>query len=150
MQHDDRVSESPSAFCDGALSSPASGGGLPPEILWHGAEPAKPDFSPTSQSLAFALDGRRSDRPGVVDRDIYVAMNAHVTAVDFRIPAAPSGRAWRRFVDTGRPSPEDILEEGRGPRVPVNEPYRLKPTRRSSLSRNDTDKWAFLSAETVR
>ena len=28
------------------------GSGGPPEILWHGVQPAHPDFSPTSQSLA--------------------------------------------------------------------------------------------------
>ena len=33
-------------------------GGLPPEIVWHGTEPARPDFSYYSRSLAFALDGR--------------------------------------------------------------------------------------------
>ena len=64
------------------------GGGLTPEILWHGVEPAKPDFSENSHCLAFALDGRRSDRPGVIDRDIYVAMNAYdVKPLDVRIPA---------------------------------------------------------------
>ncbi len=54
-------------------ASRASG---PPEILWHGVEPSRPDFGPESRALAFALDGRRTDRPGVIDRDIYVAVNA--------------------------------------------------------------------------
>ena len=79
------------------------GGGFPPEILWHGIRPAKPDFSHNSHSLAFALDGRRSDRPNLVDRDIYVAMNAFWEPLDFQIPAAPSARAWRRLVDTALP-----------------------------------------------
>src|SRR5262249_34306998 len=67
----------------------------PPEILWHGIVPARPDFSNESHTLAFALDGRRSDRPNFVDRDIYVAMNAYHEPIEFRIPAAPSGRPWR-------------------------------------------------------
>ncbi len=65
--------------------------GMPPDIVWHGIEPAKPDFSYESRSLAFALDGRRSDRPGLIDRDIYVAMNAWSEPLGFKIPAAPSG-----------------------------------------------------------
>ncbi len=76
-------------------------------------------FVSDSHALALALDGRRSDRPNLVDRDIYVAMNAWSEPLEFKIPAAPSGRPWRRVVDTALPSPEDIMEEDQGPRVPV-------------------------------
>ena len=77
-------------------------GGLPPEIVWHGVEPAKPDFSHYSHSLAWALDGRRSDRPNLVDRDIYVAVNAWSAPLDFKVPAAPirAGSCCRQAVDT--------------------------------------------------
>ena len=101
--------------------------GQPPEIFWHGTEPARPDFSAGSRSLAFALDGRRCDRPNVVDRDMYVAMNAWVEPLDFKIPAAPSGRPWRRVVDTALPSPEDIVPDDEGPRVSVLQLYRVQP-----------------------
>ncbi len=70
---------------------PAAAGG-PPEILWHGVQPARPDFSAGSSALAFALDGRGSDRPGIIDCDLYVAMNSGGKALEFRIPASPSGR----------------------------------------------------------
>ena len=82
--------------------------------------PAGRTFSEQSHVLAFALDGRRSDRPEV-DRDIYVAMNAHWEPQSFRIPASPSGRAWRRAVDTSRPSPDDALGLDEGPVVPVSQ-----------------------------
>jgi len=101
-------------------------GGLPPEILWHGEDPVRPDFSPTGQALAFALDGRRCDRPNVVDRDFYVAMNASESAIEFRIPASPSGRPWRRVADTSLPSPEDFEELDQGPEIPVLFPYRVE------------------------
>lgn len=100
--------------------------GMPPEIVWHGIEPAKPDFSYCSRSLAWALDGRRCDRPNVIDRDIYVAMNAWTEPLGFKIPAAPSGRPWRCVVDTSLPSPEDIVEEDQGPRIPVLQIYRVQ------------------------
>jgi glycogen operon protein len=99
--------------------------GLPPEIVWHGVEPAKPDFDQDSHSLAFALDGRRSDRPNFIDRDIYVAMNAWSEPLEFKIPAAPSGRAWRRAVDTALPLPEDIIDEPQRQSVTVGQRYRV-------------------------
>jgi len=101
-------------------------GGQPPEIVWHGIEPAQPDFAAHSHSLAFALDGRRSDRPDLVDRDIYVAMNAFTEPLDFKIPSAPTGRPWRRVVDTALASPEDIVAEDKGPRIPVLQVYRVQ------------------------
>ena len=104
-------------------ASRASG---PPEILWHGVEPSRPDFGPESRALAFALDGRRTDRPGVIDRDIYVAVNASPRPLDFRIPAGPSGRPWRRAVDTALPSPEDILDEDQRPVVSVSGVYTVR------------------------
>jgi glycogen operon protein len=104
--------------------------GHPPEILWHGVEPSRPDFGPQSHALAFALDGRRGDRPGVVDRDLYVAFNTGSETLAFRIPASPTGRPWRRAVDTALPSPDDIVEEDRGPLVPVGTAY---PVRAHSL-----------------
>jgi glycogen operon protein len=98
----------------------------PPEILWHGVEPSQPDFGPASRCLALALDGRRSDRPGLVDRDLYVAMNAGPEALEFRIPASPTGRPWRRVVDTALLAPDDIVEEDLGPVVPVLHLYRVQ------------------------
>jgi glycogen operon protein len=104
-----------------------SGGrdGHPPEIVWHGVEPVHPDFSATSHSLALALDGRRCDRPGVVDRDLYIALNAWREPLEFTIPASPTGRRWRRAVDTALPAPDDALGLDDGPVVPVCHSYRL-------------------------
>jgi glycogen operon protein len=100
--------------------------GRPPDIVWHGVEPCRPDFSYESRSLAFALDGRLVDRPGVVDRDIYVAVNAWKEPLQFSIPASPTGRRWRRTVDTALPSPEDAQGLDDGPVVSVLQSYRVE------------------------
>jgi glycogen operon protein len=97
-----------------------------PDIIWHGVEPWKPDFSATSRTLAYALDGRHTGREP--DCDFYVACNAWQGPVAFRIPVAPSGRAWRRIIDTALPSPLDLVEpEEEGPRVVENTVYALAP-----------------------
>jgi glycogen operon protein len=96
-----------------------------PGIVWHGTKPCSPDFSRTSRALAFALDGRRTDRPEI-DRDIYAAFNSYWEPLKFRIPSSPSGRAWRRAVDTALPSPDDAVGLDEGPIVPVSKDYRVE------------------------
>jgi glycogen operon protein len=102
-----------------------AGRGLPPDIAWHGVEPAQPDFSYDSHSLAFTLDGRQCDRPGVIDRDFYVVINAYWEPLAFRVPPSPSRRRWRRTVDTALPSPDDALGLDEGPLIEVLLPYRV-------------------------
>lgn len=104
-----------------------NGQGHTPEIVWHGVEPCQPDFSHVSRCLALTLDGRRGDRPGFVDRDLYIAFNSSDTVQIFRIPSSPSARAWRRTVDTALPSPHDALGLDEGPILPVMHPYRVEP-----------------------
>jgi glycogen operon protein len=101
-------------------------GGGPPDILWHGPEPAHPDFTASSQMLAFSLDGRCCDRPGLVDCDFYVAMNASPRPVVFNIPASPSGRPWRRVVDTALAPPDDFQQEEARGSIPVLHPYTVQ------------------------
>ena len=90
-------------------------GGGPPEILWHGVEPAQPDFSWASHSLAFALDGRsataRPDRSRHLRRDEQQRPDARV-----QDPGLALRSPWRRVVDTALASPEDILESEQGRR----------------------------------
>jgi glycogen operon protein len=92
-----------------------------PDIIWHGVEPLKPDFSPTSRTLAYCLDGRQTEREP--DCDFYVAINAWIDRVDFRIPRSPTGRPWRRVLDTVLASPADIVAVGEGPPVPAGSAY---------------------------
>jgi isoamylase len=95
------------------------------DVVWHGVLPYKPDFSPWSRSLALALDGRHTSRePG---RDIYMAFNAWVETLHFRIPPAPQGRPWRRVVDTALSSPLDIVGVEEGPRVAAGATYPVVP-----------------------
>ncbi len=96
---------------------------MPPDVIWHGVEPFEPDFSTASRTLAFVLDGSQTGREP--DRDFYLACNSWRGPVTFRIPIAPSGRPWRRVIDTARPSPEDFCEEDAGPRIAAQTRYTV-------------------------
>ncbi len=95
----------------------------PGEVRWHGVEVGRPDFLPTSRTLAMTLDGRATGREP--DRDFYVAFNAWKEAVRFTIPPPPQGRKWRRAVDTALVSPQDIVGLDQGPIIGEGSGYVL-------------------------
>ncbi len=94
---------------------PGPGGDMAPDIIWHGVEPYQPDFSAGSRVLAYCLDGSLTGREP--DRDFYVACNGWIDPLHFRIPPSPSGRIWRRVIDTAQPPPFDFLHENQGPEM---------------------------------
>ena len=124
--HDDRAAEGPSRAAAADVFHGRARRTCRRRSSGMASSRPSPTFLTRAASLAWALDGRRSDRPNLVDRDIYVAVNAWSEPLGFKIPAAPSGRPWRCAVDTALPSPEDIVEEDKGPRVPVLQVYRVQ------------------------
>jgi len=84
-----------------------------PDVRWHGLTLDKPDWSGRSKVLAFMLDG--SELPHErKDDDFYVALNGDTVKHSFQIPPPKPGKRWFRIIDTGRESPEDILDEDQG------------------------------------
>jgi glycogen operon protein len=76
------------------------------DIRWYGVG-RDVDWTEASHQLAYCLHGASQG-----DRDLYVMLNAGERDLKFRVQ---EGRAaeWSRVVDTARPSPEDILADGR-------------------------------------
>ncbi len=107
--------------------------GLPPlaDIHWHGVEPYKPDFGPTARCLAFSLDGRFTGRDGDPDyhpdNDFYAALNVTPGPLTFTVPPSPTGRRWRRLIDTAAEPPNDILAENQGPVVAPRSALTVPP-----------------------
>jgi glycogen operon protein len=101
------------------------------DIVWHGKEPRKPDWSTSSQFIAFSLDGRLNGREAdadyAVDNDFYVAVNAGSEPVSIRVPASPTKRPWKRVVDTALAPPLDIVAEEDGPNVADGSRYIVAP-----------------------
>jgi len=74
------------------------------EKAWHGVWLNEPDWTDTSHSLA--LQGN------LADRAFYLVLNAYHDVLEFELPKLGDGRPWRRWIDTARPSPEDIVAWG--------------------------------------
>jgi glycogen operon protein len=100
-------------------------GTLEPDIIWHGVKPGSPDFTNTSTSLAFVLNGSKTGREP--DQDFYVICNANREPQNFRVPPTPLGRSWHRIVDTALASPLDIVPEPEGPKVRGGSTYLVVP-----------------------
>lgn len=92
-------------------------GGYAADVHWHGVEPNRPDFGPNSRFVAYTLDGRFHGRAADEwrpDNDFFVVMNGNPSSVTFRVPPSPTGRPWRKLVDTAAASPDDVRVEDSG------------------------------------
>jgi len=71
------------------------------DLAWHGTTPDTPDWSSTSHTLAFLLDGSTAETGGSADApDLYVASNAYWTNLNFNLPTAPNSKCWWLVADT--------------------------------------------------
>ena len=78
------------------------------DISWRGID-GPVDFGHESRCLAYLLRGAP-----VGDDDLYVMINGHWDDHRFTV-AEGHASEWRRVVDTARPSPDDIVEQGNEP-----------------------------------
>ena len=57
---------------------------------------------------------------------MYFALNGYWEALEFELPEAPPGSAWRRGLDTSLPSPDDIQPLETSPMV-TERSYTVSP-----------------------
>ncbi len=67
---------------------------------WHGVRLNQPDWRDHSHSIAFTVDMPRENMR------MHWILNAYWEALEFELPDCPDD--WRRWIDTARPSPDDI------------------------------------------
>lgn len=80
------------------------------DVTWYGSE-GPVDLGPESRRLAYLLRGT-----AMGDDDLYVMINGHSADGNFTVlDGQPSD--WRRVLDTGQPSPDDIVEPGNEPKL---------------------------------
>jgi len=75
------------------------------DVSWYGPD-GPVDLGYESRCLAYLLGGA-----SVGDGDLYVMINGHWEDHRFTVPQRQTA-AWRRVIDTARPSPDDIVEPG--------------------------------------
>ena len=97
------------------------------EVRWYGAD-GGPDFSPHSRSIAYFLKGK-----SFADIDLYVMINGWREPLKFAIQEGVDG-AWKRVIDTGLASPNDIVDRADAPVVAELE-YELGPRSIAVLTR---------------
>jgi glycogen operon protein len=90
-----------STFFDGSVNARGV-----PDLTWHGTQLDRPDWSPGSRTLAFTLGGH-GDEP-----DLHAMVNMHWEDHDFELP---TGRTWKRAVDTSLPGHEAVRLRGQEP-----------------------------------
>jgi glycogen operon protein len=78
---------------------------------WHGTKLHQPDWSPWSHSLALGAELQKEKLL------FHMIWNAYWESLEFELPA-PTGGAWRRWIDTSLDSPKDIVAWQAAPVVP--------------------------------
>jgi glycogen operon protein len=84
-----------------------------PDISWYDENGDAPDWDAVETCLAMRLDGSKAETlADTDDNDFYIMFNSGEKSVRFEICGPMEGKTWVRAVDTGLPSPEDILAPG--------------------------------------
>ena len=88
-------------------------------IQWHGVNLDQPDWSPSSRTLSFTVEGSREW--------FHIILNGFWEPLSFSLPKPPNRfEAWYRVIDTYRESPEDFCDPVHAPSV-VNGEYLVQP-----------------------
>ena len=92
------------------------------DIVWHGVELNRPDWRPSSHSIAFTA------KDTLQRLSVHVIVNAYWEPLEFELPTVSVGGRvpWRRWIDTFLDSPHDVTDRQTAPPVAGNR-YRAEP-----------------------
>ncbi len=87
-----------------------------PDISWFCHKGLQARWDHNVKTIAFYLSGSAEDTGfSKEDSNFYTMINAHSKKISFRMPALFRDLEWKLILNTGKPSPQDIYEEGREP-----------------------------------
>ncbi len=84
-------------------------------IVWHGVKLNQPDWGDDSNSVALGAELRRE---GII---FHLILNSYWQPLEFELPKPIGTRGpWRRWIDTGLDSPQDIVEWKSAPAISID------------------------------
>jgi len=112
---------------DFLLGRPVRPGGLP-DVSWFSPAGGQVDWSGDSRSLVCMFGAAPpEDDAGKPNHHVLMLFHAGTDARHFTLPAASRQVAWRLFLNTAAPSPDDIYPDLDGPPPPDNGVVTLEP-----------------------
>jgi glycogen operon protein len=98
-----------------------------PDITWFDEAGDTPEWDNLDSCLALRMDGSRADiLADRDDNDFFIMFNSGLKTANFKICKPLDGKKWVRAVDTGLPSPRDILSPGSEAPLSDPETYSLR------------------------
>ncbi len=91
-----------------------------PEMIWHGTELNRPDWSEQSRHLALEYPARNEKEP-----DLFLILNMNENELIFQLPPLEPEKQWKLRMDTARPAPNDIYPAGKEPALPSQTTHRV-------------------------
>ena len=84
-----------------------------PDIAWFDQHGDTPEWDELGPCLSLRVDGSKADvLADKDDNDFFIMFNGGGKTVNFKICDPLDGKKWVRMIDTGIPSPDDILPPG--------------------------------------
>ncbi len=93
------------------------------EMSWHGTQINRPLWDEKAHTLGLFLLG---DPKGESYPDIYIIFNGSKEEQVFELPLLPSGKKWKRVMDTYLESPDDFADAGKEKALKDQDDYLLK------------------------
>ena len=98
-----------------------------PDITWFDEKANSINWDESVNCLAFRLLGSKADTlADRDDNDFYIMFNSHIDLKKFTIADPPPKKEWYRAIDTGLPSPNDILALGSEEKLSPQKIYSVK------------------------
>lgn len=95
------------------------------EISWFGPEKEEPAWQGAGRTLGCVVHAQ-SRQGSCPDKELCILFNAERQEVDLKLPTPPKGELWHLAVDTAKPAPDDIYEDGKEPPLGSDDRYCLK------------------------